>query len=249
LLPWNIESTGQMRNLNIPWTFFDRLYCISLKDRTDRRERAKQEFSRIGILDRVEFVLVDKDHNDPCRGIFASHLLCMKKALDAGAEQWVVFEDDIVFHRYDPNALHNAVNHLRASTEWTLLFFGCMIKGSSHTGSPGIKQIRYHILTHGYAVNRTFGKKILRQPWNGIAYDIMLSRLSDGARYLGTEPFFAFQSNAETDNDACKGLDQFRRCLGGLAFLQLMNEFYCAHRLMIILCHIAVLGVLAVSLW
>jgi len=63
-----------------PWAFFDKLYCISLRERTDRRERARIEFSRMGIDRRVEFVLVDKDHTDPCRGIFASHLLCMGKS-------------------------------------------------------------------------------------------------------------------------------------------------------------------------
>lgn len=230
-----------------PWAFFDRLYCISLRDRTDRRERARLEFSSMGIMARVEFVLVDKDRNDPCRGIFASHLLCMEKAIDAGAQQWVVFEDDVVFHRYDPKVLKNAVKHLSACSTWTLLFFGCLIRGSSKTGNPGVKKIRYQALTHAYAVSRAFGKKIASQPWRGTPYDVMLRTLCDD--YLGITPFFAFQSNAETDNDACRGLDRFRRCFGGLGFIQLMNEFFHAHRLMVIIGHLAVLGGLAVCLW
>lgn len=230
-----------------PWAFFDRLYCISLRDRTDRRERARLEFSRMGIVERVEFVLVDKDHNDPCRGIFASHLLCMEKAIDAGARQWVVFEDDVVFHRYDPKILKNAVTHLSTCSTWSLLFFGCLIKGSSKTGNPKVKKIRYQALAHAYAVSRAFGTKILSQPWRGTPYDVMLRSLCDD--YLGVTPFFAFQSNAETDNDACLGLDRFRRCFGGLGFIQLMNEFFHAHRLMIILGHLAVLAGLGMCLW
>jgi len=230
-----------------PWAFFDRLYCISLRDRTDRRERAGLEFSRMGIEKRIEFLLVDKDHNDPCRGIFASHLLCMEKAIDAGAQQWVVFEDDVVFHRYDPKILTDTVTHLSTGSTWTLLFFGCLIKGSSKTGNPKVKKIRYQALTHAYAVSRTFGKEILRQPWCGIPYDVMLRKLSDD--YLGTTPFFAFQNNAKTDNDACRGLDRFRRCFGGLGFIQLMNEFFHAHRLLIIFGHLAVLAGLGVCIW
>lgn len=230
-----------------PWAFFDRLYCISLRDRTDRREQARIEFSRMGIEARVEFVLVDKDRNDPCRGIFASHLLCMEKAIDAGAQQWVVFEDDVVFHRYSPKVLKHVVTHLSACSTWTLLFFGCLIKGSTPTGNPGVKKIRYQALAHAYAVSRAFGKKILRQPWRGTPYDVMLRTLCND--YLGITPFFAFQSNAETDNDACCGLDRFRRCCGGLRFIQMMNEFFHAHRLMVILGHVAVLGGLAVCLW
>ncbi|WP_320044476.1 glycosyltransferase family 25 protein [uncultured Desulfobacter sp.] len=230
-----------------PWAFFDKVYCISLRDRTDRRERAKIEFSRLGIDSRVEFVLVDKDIDDPCRGIFASHLLCMEKAIDADAQQWVVFEDDVVFRRYDPKILTSTVAHLSACNTWTLLFFGGLIKGSSKTGNPAIKKIRYQALAHAYAVNRAFGKKIASQPWGGTPYDTMLKNLSDD--YLGTTPFFAFQSNAATDNDACSGLDRFRRCCGGLGFIQLMNEFFHAHRFVIILGHIAVLAGLGVCIW
>ncbi|WP_020586043.1 glycosyltransferase family 25 protein [Desulfobacter curvatus] len=236
-----------IRETKNPWNFFDRLYCISLQDRTDRRERAKLEFSRMGIMECVEFVLVDKDLNDPCRGIFASHLLCMKKAIDDGAQHWVVFEDDVVFHRYDPQILKAAVTHLSTGSTWTLLFFGCLIKASSKTGNPGIKKIRYQALAHAYAVNRAFGEKIAAQPWCGVPYDVMLRKLSND--YLGTTPFFAFQSNAATDNDACLGLDRFRRCFGGLGFIQLMTEFFHAHRLMIILGHLAVLSGLAVCIW
>ncbi len=93
----------------------------------------------------------------------------------------------------------------------------------------------------------TLGKKIASQTWCGIPYDTMLKNLSDG--YLGTTPFFAFQSNAATDNDACLGLDRVRRCCGGLGFIQLMNEFFHAHRLIIILGHIAVLTGLGVCIW
>ena len=232
---------------NNPWAFFDRLYCISLRDRTDRRKRARLEFSRMGIGKEIEFILVDKDHNDPCRGIFASHLLCMEKAIDAGAQAWVVFEDDVVFHRYAPKVLTNAVKHLSTCRAWTLLFFGCLIKGSSKTCNPGVKKIKYHALTHAYAVSRCFGKKILGQPWRGTPYDVMPKNLGDD--YLGITPFFAFQSNAETDNDACRGLDRFRRCFGGLGFIQLMNELFHAHRRMIILGHLAVIWGLGVYLW
>ena len=37
------------------WDFFDRLYCISLREREDRRKSALQEFSKVGLADRVEF--------------------------------------------------------------------------------------------------------------------------------------------------------------------------------------------------
>ncbi len=230
-----------------PWDYFDRLYCISLKERPDRRERAALEFSRMGILERVEFILVKKHPLDACRGIFESHLICMKKALADKAENLVIFEDDVVFHRYDNHALSRSIDYLSANRSWTILFFGCLIRGSSKTECPGTNRIQYHALTHAYAVNRTYAKRIIQHPWTGIPYDLVLRKLDDG--FLGTAPFFAFQSNASTDNDACRSLDRIRRCFGGLRVIQLMNELYHSHRISIILGHLLIIGLLAVWLW
>ena len=45
-------------NLPDPWKFFDTIYCISVDDRLDRREQVKKQFAGVGLLERVEFVLV-----------------------------------------------------------------------------------------------------------------------------------------------------------------------------------------------
>jgi len=38
------------------WEFFDRVYCISLVNRTDRRAEAQKQFEKVGLQDKVEFV-------------------------------------------------------------------------------------------------------------------------------------------------------------------------------------------------
>jgi hypothetical protein len=69
----------------VSWAYFDKIYCISLDERPDRREEAKTQFESVGLLERVEFVIVRKHPFDCEQGIFESHLLCMKKGLSAGA--------------------------------------------------------------------------------------------------------------------------------------------------------------------
>ena len=42
------------------WAYFDRVYCISLEERPDRRAEATAQFTAVGLLSRVEFVIVKK---------------------------------------------------------------------------------------------------------------------------------------------------------------------------------------------
>jgi GR25 family glycosyltransferase involved in LPS biosynthesis len=229
-----------------PWSFFDRLYCISLETRPDRRESARREFSRIGILDRVAFILVQKDPEDPCRGIFESHRLCMERALADGARNLVIFEDDVIFRRYDPETLSACLRHLSGGEGWDMLFFGCLTRGIARTGCPGLKQVRYHALTHAYALTRERARTVVGLAWTGVPYDLVLRGME--GRYFGVSPFFAFQSNAATDNDACRRLDRFRRLLGGLAVIQAVSEFHQGHRVAVIVLHLALLALAGVWL-
>src|SRR5512147_2256233 len=84
------------------WAFFDRVYCISLDERPDRRQEAERQFRRVGLEGRVEFVVVPKDPVDPERGIHSSHMECFRRGIRAGARTMLIFEDDIVFDRFDP---------------------------------------------------------------------------------------------------------------------------------------------------
>ena len=90
------------------WEFFDKIYCISLDERSDRLEEAKAQFKAVGLLERVEFVIINKHPFDCEQGIYESHVLCMKKGLHANAANMVIFEDDICFDRFAPETLRNA---------------------------------------------------------------------------------------------------------------------------------------------
>ena len=79
------------------WDYFDKIYCISLDERLDRREEAKTQFDKVGLLKYVEFIIVKKHPHDSEEGIFESHIACINKGLAAGAGNIVIFEDDILF--------------------------------------------------------------------------------------------------------------------------------------------------------
>ncbi|MFC1856857.1 glycosyltransferase [Thermodesulfobacteriota bacterium] len=227
------------------WEFFEKIYCISIDARTDRRNEAKSQFSNVGLLDRVEFVIVKK-HLDNCeQGIYESHMTCIERGLQADAGNIVIFEDDVLFERLSPAKLKRCIDFLAAKPDWSVLFFGCLVAGSERTENESVLKVKYRSLAHAYALNRKFSEVLVQKPWQNIAFDAMLGSLKD--KCYAIYPAIAFQSNSSTDNANKQRLDKFRRLLGGLMRIQKWNERYYRHRTIIIAVHVIL--ILLISLW
>ena len=243
-----LEGDSGIRTPSVQdWSFFDKIYCISLENREDRRNEALRQFSMVGLAGKVEFVLVKKHPSDSEQGIYESHMLCMANGLKCGSENILIFEDDIVFERFSRQVLKNAIHFLKNSRDWHILFFGCIMKKCKKTEHPSVAQIGYRSLTHAYVVQRSFAENLVRHhPWNHIAYDVFLKNM-EGASMYAVYPSFAFQSDAASDNESTQSLDAFRRMFGGLKRIQKRNEIYHHHKVLIIGCHF--LAILAIALW
>lgn len=224
------------------WAFFDRVYCISLKERPDRRAQAAGQFARVGLAERVDYVIVDRHPTDRERGIYESHLGCIRKGLDDGARSILIFEDDVVFERFSPAQLASALSFLRRRPDWQILFLGCLVRKSSATESPAVREVSYRCLAHAYALNRSCAERLVSQTWSGIPFDGMLRAVKGGL--YACYPSFAFQSNAASDNVRLRRLDRFRRCFGGLRRIQKLDEWFQCHKAALIAVHVAGLGVL-----
>ena len=227
--------TGNARS----WDFFDKIYCISLEERPDRRASATEEFSRVGLLSRVEFVSARRHRQNSEQGIFESHMRCIDAGLAAGAQSMLIFEDDVIFRRYSTATLAGCIDFLADRGRWDLFFFGCLVKQSRRTENRHILQIRYRSLAHAYAVNRPFAERLAQRHWEGISFDAMLQ--TAGGRCYAAYPAVAFQSDSPTDNREGLKIDRFRRLCGGLCRIQKMNEFFHRRRVPIIAAHVLVL--------
>lgn len=221
------------------WDGVDKIYCISLVERTDRQAEARAEFARVGLADKVEFVIVNKHPSDGEQGIYESHQLCMQKGIDAGAERILIFEDDIIFDRVTPEILARCMTFIKTHEHWHMLFLGCLVMGSEPTAFPSILRIRYRSLTQGYVVHRRFAEALVQRRWQHIPYDDFLKGLKDDQIYA-LYPSIAFQSNSRSDNERYLPLDRFRRMCGGLLKIQKRNEFYHCHKNIIITAHVLV---------
>ncbi len=220
------------------WSFFDKIYCISIDERKDRRAEAKRQFAKVGLLDRLEFIVVKKNSSSPEEGCYNSHMLCLQKALATNAQHFLIFEDDIIFKGFTRTMIKDVSAFLSANA-WNILFLGCIVRKSSKTNNPAIIKIKYQCLSHAYAINRHFAEKIVAQPWQGVPYDDFLARINQD--FLAIYPSFAFQSNAATDNKFF--IDKLRRACGGLSFIQRMNEIFNRHKILIITSHLVIIAI------
>jgi len=232
-----------------PWNFFAAIYCISVADRIDRREQVQKQFAAVGLpRERVEFVLVARHPENREKGIFESHMLCLKKGLAAGAQHIMIFEDDVFFRDFDPRTLVEACRHLERLESWNSLFLGCITSGSRKTGVESLSRISYRCLAHAYALNAPFAGRIVGQKWTGIPYDGLLRK--NNGDFFAISPMCAFQGHSASDNQTV-AIDRMRRMLGGLPFIQKMNEMYQNHKPLFLALHLAAflgLGLLAWTL-
>ncbi len=230
------------------WHPIDKAYCISVDERTDRRKEARDQFAKVGLLEKIEFVVVPKHPTDCEQGIYESHLICMRKGIEAGARHILIFEDDICFDGYDPALMARCADFMAVHTQWRMLFLGCMVKSSRATDHPSVRRIRYRSLTHAYVIQRAFAEEIVEHhTWHQIPYDDFLRDLEDD-QFYAVYPMFAFQSNSRSDNMRYLPLDRFRRMCGGLVRLQKNNELYHRHKGLIIGAHVLAIILLLLAI-
>lgn len=238
-----MSTTGYQSAASAPdcWAFFDKCYCISLDKRLDRRNLAKKQFANINLSGRVEFVVVEAHPTYREQGIYESHMLCLRKGLEGMGQHILVFEDDVFFKGFDAGALAEACTSLRLADRWDAFFLGCISSGSSSTGNRNLAKIRFRCLSHAYAMNRSFAEHIVQQPWDGIPFDELLRR--SNADCYALYPLCAFQGLLGSDNQTVV-VDRIRRMLGGLPFIQRMNELYQNFKLALLLAPVVVVAAL-----
>ncbi|MCX5849555.1 MAG: glycosyltransferase family 25 protein [Deltaproteobacteria bacterium] len=222
------------------WDFFDRIYCISLEEREDRRQAAAESFSKVGLTGKVEFVLVQPHPSNIEQGMYESHMTCLRKGLEAGAKNIVVFEDDVIFDRFDAKHFNECIQFLQENPNWKVLLLGALIRSSHKTTNPFIQKVRYQSLAHAYALNRHYAETMAYKPWQGIVIDTIFRPLDKDI--YAVYPMFAFQNDFTSNNDKkYKGLELLRRLCGGLERIQKANEFYQRHKFGVIAAHIVII--------
>lgn len=145
-------------------------YCISLRDREDRRKIASRQFADANID--VEFFLVDPDMDNPERGCFNSHKLVARHAKSLGENEVMIFEDDVVFDRKFSRRDAENVDWLVGNQGfWEILYFGGLLGELIPTNRLGVTRCSL-MCAHAYVLNSSGIDKILSCEYSGMPIDV-----------------------------------------------------------------------------
>lgn len=135
--PWNKTNVSDVKNTPageslLNFIGFDKVYCVNLEKRTERRQSAEAEFLKAGIKNVHFFPAVDGralnlshfDNNitPGMMGCFESHKAIIKEAIDKNFESILVFEDDLRFEEGFNLFLKKALPQI--PDDWQFVYLG-----------------------------------------------------------------------------------------------------------------------------
>jgi hypothetical protein len=190
-----MQTTPPNENL---WNFFPLALCINLKERNDRFEIAKQEFSKIGLHQVVFYRSSRQPDRD--KAIIDAHMACLRYALDQGVPYALIFEDDVQFlEGYEAN-LQRAVDFMKSGRDWNLFHLGGFIFRK-------VERVTHHIVrggimtVHGYVISNKLAKLALekRRYCSGMSIDLYYHALNGDDAFACVYPPICIQRASESD--------------------------------------------------
>ena len=156
-------------NRSNPFDFFDKIYCISAPTRGEKKERAMRQFQQIGILDRVVFfpAIMQEPYWVGCR---ESHRACINKAKADGAENVLIFEEDVFFLHKDFAALDSALNSL-SKFDWKVFTLGQSVHRVNRHINENLCLVNSS-LTHAHALHKRCWDEMLNYPHTTECIDV-----------------------------------------------------------------------------
>lgn len=155
---------------------FDKIVCINLVDRPDKKAYAKSVFSKLKIP--VEFFNAERMPQGGRYGCFHSHMSIIRDAYNKGVQKLLVFEDDLLpSPSYNFTMLQEAIQFMEdPEQEWEYFQLGHFpdfnpygnllpyINAKTIAGYPHV--IKFcGFGTHAYCLNRRGMKTILNSDW------------------------------------------------------------------------------------
>jgi len=166
--------------------FFDKIYCINLPQQVHRKERFINEFATyFDIQDKVEFVdgVIYKENVIKCKrgngviGCLLAHYHAIKKAFESGANNVLIFEDDVCLPSdLDFCKMENLLQSIEdlKKLNWDVFYLGFIvrtnlnkrIKRTSRRDFNSVKgtslvRIKQQYGCHAYALNLNGMEKVI----------------------------------------------------------------------------------------
>lgn len=192
-------------------SYFDAIFCINLKRRTDRLRQAKEEFLKHNI--NIEFIdgidgrnmkikdMISQDGSIVSRGDIGctlTHLKIAKLAKERQLSNYFVFEDDIELIE-NFNELFQ-LYYMQIPNDWDFIYLGGNHAGPLIQVMPNVSRMTYSYTTHAYAAKNTIYDAIITELGKeNEKVDIGMASLHSKYNTYVTRPHLAFQRASFSD--------------------------------------------------
>lgn len=160
--------------MNKEFLSVDAVLCISLNHRCDRRTLLLEEFAK-SFQNKIEFILIDKDAENPERGCYNSHKKCAQIILDRGYKNALILEDDATFTPLSINKLKN-INRFIEKENPDIFFLGGIVCKLWLTWQKNIALCEL-ICAHAYILSCSACHKFVAFEYEGEPVDHFYNRL------------------------------------------------------------------------
>ncbi len=150
----------------------DAVYCISLKERHDRRELFNQTVGSL-IGNQVTFHLAERC-DDPVKGCYESHQALAQKALDLGLQRVLIFEDDVKAYTLKATPVR-WINRFIRTRKFEALHLGYSMGKTWLTWFPYIARGRV-VALHAYILSPEGCRILAQTPYDGTPVDVVFKQ-------------------------------------------------------------------------
>jgi hypothetical protein len=150
----------------------DAVYCISIKERNDRRELFRRTVGG-QIHNQVIFHVVERS-DDPVRGCYESHQALARQALDEGLQRILVFEDDVKAYELKATPVR-WVNRFIRTRSFEVLHLGYSMGRTWLTWFPYIARGRV-VALHAYVLSPEGCRILAETPYDGTPVDVLFKQ-------------------------------------------------------------------------
>lgn len=199
--------------------YFDAIYCINLRKRTDRKNLFYKEIDKIWLWKKITFFegIEKKNWHLWC---LLSHRKIVQIAKKNGYKNVLVFEDDAELIESNANQLKEALKDL-LTQKWSMFYLWCTFSFADFPyleKSNSIYRVRWWLSTHAIAYNSEFYDHFLEITSDSEriidkykAIDVYLSLFWQESynAYMPLLPIFKQKIGFSTIQDKIINLDQF----------------------------------------
>ena len=179
--------------------FVDKIYCINLKSRVDRKKNMIEHIKKYNI--KINFVDAIK-HRIGWIGCLRSHLKIIKEAQKKDYEKILIMEDDCRFNKKP------IIDINKIPKDWKMLYLGYNIQKILETDYDNIENKRWVKMSclamHCYIIHKSSYKEIIelikdeKEP-----IDVYIKKYHYNLKCYGIQPMLADQEVSYSDIEKC----------------------------------------------